>query len=83
MKAVSHPIRKRILQIIYSQKAVTYPKLLNILTKEGTISEEAVLKYNIDYLLKALCIKTIFDNDSKEKYFVITQSGEIVDYLDK
>ena len=83
MKAVSHPIRKRILQIIYSQKAVTYPKLLSILTKEGTISEEAVLKYNIDYLLKALCIKAIFDNDSKEKYFVITQCGEVVDYLDK
>lgn len=83
MKAVSHPIRKRILQIIYSQKAINYPKLLSILTKEGIISKEEILKYNLDYLIKALCIKEIIDNDSGEKYFMITQSGEVVGYLDR
>ena len=83
MKAVSHPIRKRILKIIYAQKAIKYPKLLDILTKEGIISGEEVLKYNLDYLIKALCIKEMIDNESGEKYFIITQSGEVVDYLDK
>ena len=83
MKAVSHPIRKQILKIIYSQKAITYPKLLSLLTKEGIISKEEILKYNLDYLAKALCIKEVIDNDSGEKYFVITQSGEVVDYLDR
>ena len=83
LKAVSHPIRKRILKIIYAQKAIKYPKLLDILTKEGIISGEEVLKYNLDYLIKALCIKEMIDNESGEKYFIITQSGEVVDYLDK
>ena len=83
MKAVSHPIRKRILKIIYAQKAIKYHTLLDILTKEGTISGEDVLKYNLDYLIKALCIKEMIDNESGEKYLTITQSGEVVDYLDK
>jgi hypothetical protein len=82
MKAVSHPIRKRILKIIYSQRTIKYSELLSILTKENVISNEDVLKYNLDYLIKALCLKEVINDDNGEKYFEITQSGEVVDFLD-
>ena len=83
MKAVSHPVRKRILKIIYNQKAIGFRELLHILTEEGIISGEESLNYNIDYLIKALCIKEMINSDNGEKYYEITQSGEVVDYLDR
>jgi hypothetical protein len=82
MKAVSHPIRRRILKIIFNQKSIDYPKLLSILINENVISDEEVLKYNLDYLIKALCIEEIINDDNGQKYYRITQSGEVVDFLE-
>jgi hypothetical protein len=83
MKAVSHPIRRRILKIIFNQKSIEYHKLLSILIKERIISDEEVLKYNLNYLIKALCIKEVTNNHNGEKYYMITQSGEVVDFLER
>ena len=83
MKAVSHPVRKRILQIIFNQKLISFHELLIILTEEGIISGKKNLNYNLDYLIKALCIKEMFDSDNGERYYEITQSGEVIDYLDR
>jgi len=83
MKAVAHPIRKQILKIVYKENQISYSKLLEILSGEGIITDENILKYNLDYLIKALCILEEVDEESGVKSYKITQSGEVVDFLER
>ncbi len=79
LKAVNHPIRREILIIVNEMKKISKDNLLEILKSKNIVSDEALLDYNMDYLVKALCvIKTVEEN---EIYFEITQSGQVVDYL--
>jgi len=81
LKAVNHPIRKEILVIINQEYKISREDLLKILFKNKTINEESIFDYNIEYLIKALCVRKIEEAD--EIYYVITQSGRVVDYLKK
>ena len=83
MKAVNHPVRKQILKIVYKEKQISHSKLLEILIEEGVITDENVLKYNLDYLIKALCILEELDEKTDVKSYKITQSGEVVDFLER
>ncbi len=79
LKAVNHPIRREILIIVNEMKKISKDSLLEILKSKNIVNDKALLEYNMDYLVKALCvIKTVEEN---EIYYEITQSGQVVDYL--
>ena len=52
-----------------------------MLTEGNIIDDEYVFNYNMDFLIKAFCIKSMLDEESDEIYYEITQSGKIIDYL--
>ncbi len=81
LKAVNHPIRREILNIVNESKIIAKKQLLNQLLTEKIISDESMFKYNIDFLIKAFCINQIEKDDNI--FYEITQSGKVVDYLKK
>ncbi len=79
LKAVNHPIRREILIIVNNAKRISKNNLFKMLLGKNIINDEFSFNYNMDYLLKAFCIKKIENED--EIYYEITQSGQVVDYL--
>jgi len=79
LKAVNHPVRREILTIVNEAKKISKKKLFDILKGKDLVNDKASLDYNIDYLLKAFCVKKTVEED--ETYYEITQSGQVVDYL--
>jgi hypothetical protein len=82
LKAVNHPVRRAILEIVNQASKISKKELLKILIAKSVIKEETQLIYNIDYLIKAFCINSIEDDISKETFYEITQSGKVVEYLE-
>ena len=79
LKAVNHPVRREILTIVNEAKKISKNRLLEILKGRDIVSDEATLDYNMDYLVKAFCVKKT--DEVNEIYYEITQSGQVVDYL--
>ncbi len=79
LKAVNHPIRREILTIVNKANKISRNNLFEILKDNDIVSDEPVLDYNMDYLIKAFCVKKIVEEG--EIYYEITQSGQVVDYL--
>ncbi len=82
LKAVNHPVRREILEIVNNTKKISKKELLNKLLDSNVIKDENQLIYNIDYLLKAFCINSIKDDESDEIFYEITQSGKVIEYLE-
>ena len=82
LKAVNHPVRREILEIVNKTKRMSKKELLKKLLDSNTIKEENQLIYNIDYLIKAFCINSINDDDNSEIFYEITQSGKVIEYLE-
>ncbi len=78
LKAVNHPIRKTILQIVNKFNLISSSQLIVELKHSVIDIEEASLNYHIDFLVKALCIEPISENSQEYK---ITQTGKIIEYL--
>jgi hypothetical protein len=81
LRAVNHPIRKEILKIVNRQKRITHTELFLQLKKENILDDENVLNYNLDYLIKALCINLIKSENNDQIFYEITQSGQVVDWI--
>ncbi len=81
LKAVNHPVRREILTIINELKRISRKELLKRLIDENIVNDESMFNYNIDFLIKAFCIKHFENEKSNEIYYEITQSGKVVDYL--
>ena len=81
LKAVNHPVRKEILRIINERKMISKVDLITILLKENIIKDQASFNYNMDYLIKALCVKIIKNKDSSEINYELAQSGEVINFL--
>ena len=82
LKAVNHPVRREILEIVNKAKKISKKELLKVLIEKKLIKEENQLVYNIDYLLKAFCIKSIKNDERDEIFYEITQSGKVIEYLE-
>ena len=82
LKAVNHPVRREILEIVNKAKKISKKDLLKDLIEKNIIKEENQLVYNIDYLIKAFCINPIEDDESDEIFYEITQSGKVIEYLE-
>lgn len=79
LRAVNHPIRREILHIINEQEKILKEDVYQILSKKKLVSDLSVLEYNLDFLVKSLCIEKS-DEDSKI-YYSITQLGKVIEYL--
>ncbi len=82
LKAVNHPIRREILNIINDMERISKNKLLSKLIEDDIIKDESMFNYNVDFLIKAFCIKSIEDEDTHEIFYEITQSGKVIEYLE-
>lgn len=81
LKAVNNPIRREILNIVNELTRISKSKLLKKLIEDTIIEDDSMFNYNMDYLIKAFCIKSINDEETNEIYYEITQSGKVVEYL--
>ncbi|MFX1593376.1 MAG: hypothetical protein ACFFCL_11855, partial [Promethearchaeota archaeon] len=81
LKAVNNPIRREILNILNKLTRISKSKLLKKLIEDKIIEDESMFNYNMDYLIKAFCIKSINNEETNEIYYEITQSGKIIDFL--
>ena len=79
LRAVNHPIRKEILTIINKLNKISRSSLFEFLYEKKLLTEYSVLDYNIDFLLKALCIERELVDE--KIYYKITQSGKVIEYL--
>ena len=82
LKAVNHPIRRVILEIVNKLKQIAKKDLLEELINRDIIQDEFVFNYNMDFLIKAFCIKTVEDEETKKIFYEITQSGKVIEYLE-
>ena len=80
LKAVNHPVRRKILTIINKEVRISKKKLLETLLNNNIINNEFAFNYNIDFLIKAFCINRI--EKDNEIFYEITQSGKVIDYLE-
>ena len=81
LKAVNHPIRREILEIVNKETRISRRILLEILIDRDLVADEFVFNYNLDYLIKAFCIESVIDQKSNELFYEITQSGKVIEYL--
>ncbi|MHA1242378.1 MAG: hypothetical protein ACTSQU_16585, partial [Promethearchaeota archaeon] len=79
LKAVNHPVRREILEIVNKTKRISKKELLNVLVENKVIKDENQLIYNVDYLLKAFCINSIKNDENGEIFYEITQSGKVIE----
>lgn len=79
LKAVNHPIRREILEIIHHSTQILESELFEELKRKGFLDDPTTFRYNIDFLLKALCIESIQENNNC--YYRITQAGKVIEYL--
>jgi len=82
LRAVNNPIRREILTVVNNLKRISKKDLLRKLLNERIIEDESMFDYNMNFLIKAFCIKSINDEETNEIYYEITQSGKVVDYLE-
>ena len=63
LKAVNHPIRRKILEIVQHTDRILESELFEKLKNNGSLQDITTFRYNLDFLLKALlpkCFQTIF-----------------------
>ncbi|MEX2682221.1 MAG: winged helix-turn-helix domain-containing protein [Candidatus Sigynarchaeota archaeon] len=82
LKAVNHPTRRRLLELV--AKAPLAPETAALkLVEEGLLQNDGQLKYHLDMLVKARCIEIERDPQGNIKTLKITQAGQVVDYMEK
>jgi len=82
LKAINHPIRRAILKLfLKNDKPLSKNEIFNQLKQKDLITERETLNYNLDYLVKAFCIKKV--SEKEQIHYELTQSGKIIEYLDK
>ncbi|MBY8983090.1 MAG: hypothetical protein KGD57_09085 [Candidatus Lokiarchaeota archaeon] len=80
LKAINNPFRRKILKIINKEDKISKEDLFKQLKDIYNISDNNVLKYNIDYLISAFCIETTNINDII--YYQITKAGKVIEFID-
>ena len=77
LKAVNQPIRREMLKMVYDSAEITHEELLKRLTEADIVSDEGVFKYNMDYLLQALCVEKV-ENDGNISYKILP-GGRVIE----
>ncbi len=78
LKAVNHPVRKAMLQIINNSTKISKAELLNKLKENHVIENEDMFDYNMNYLLQTECVKKLnLENDNIE--YEILPAGKVIE----
>lgn len=78
MKAVNHPVRKVMLQIINDANKISKTELLNKLKENNVISKDDLFDYNMNFLLQTDCVKkTDLENNNIE--YEILPAGKVIE----
>jgi hypothetical protein len=76
LKAVNHPVRKAMLEIINESNKISKTELINKL-KEVNVNVD-MFDYNMNFLLQTDCVKKI-DGDNGNLEFEILPAGKVVE----
>jgi len=79
LRAVNHPIRREILHLVNEREKILRDEIYLILSDKDLVSDLSVLDYNLDFLVKSLCIEKV--NQKSQIYYQITQLGKVVEYF--
>ncbi len=82
LRAVNSPIRREILNVVNKTKRISKTKLLKILINDAILDDEYMFDYHMDFLIKAFCIGSIKNEETKEIFYEITQSGKVIEFLE-
>ena len=78
LKAVNHPVRKAMLQIINDSNKISKTELLNKLKENNVVVKEDMFDFNMNYLIQAECVKKLdLENDNIE--YEILQAGKVIE----
>jgi len=78
LKAVNHPVRKAMLQIINDSTKISKTELLNKLKENNVLAKEDMFDYNMNYLLQTECVKKLnLENDTIE--YEILPAGKVIE----
>jgi hypothetical protein len=77
LKAVNHPIRREMLRFVNEVDQISEKELIDKLKRDEILSDENVFKYNIDFLIQALCVEK-FEGDN-ETYYKILPGGKVIE----
>jgi len=78
LKAVNHPVRKAMLQIINDSNRISKTELLDKLKESKVISKDDMFDYNMNFLLQTDCVKKFnLENDIIE--YEILPAGKVIE----
>jgi hypothetical protein len=77
LKAVNHPIRREMLRYVNESRKISRRALMDKLKRENIISDDSVFQYNMDFLLKAECVKKLDENN--EIFYEILSAGKVIE----
>jgi hypothetical protein len=80
LRAVNHPIRREILHIVNEREKILKDEIYQILHDKNLVSNLSELEYNLDFLVKSLCVEVVAEES--EIYYKITQLGKVIEYLE-
>jgi len=78
LKAVNHPIRREMLRILNEVEKTSQEDFFEKLKANKILDKEDVFKYNIDYLIKADCVKKIEEDGNKINFEILT-AGKVIE----
>jgi hypothetical protein len=78
LKAVNHPVRKAMLQIIDESKRISKTELLNKLKENKVITKDDMFDYNMNFLLQTDCVKKVnLENNIIE--YELLPAGKVIE----
>lgn len=78
LKAVNHPIRREMLNFINEVEQISENELLDKLKTKDILDDANMFKYNMDFLIQALCVERI-DDDNNGTYYKILPGGKVIE----
>ena len=78
IKAVSHPIRREMLTFINEVEQISETELLDKLKKKNILDDVNMFKYNMDFLIQALCVEKVEDDNAGTSYKILL-GGKVIE----
>ncbi|MHA1671256.1 MAG: hypothetical protein ACTSV5_11875 [Promethearchaeota archaeon] len=77
LKAVNHPVRKAMLQIINDSNKISKSELLNKLKETNIMTKNDMFDYHMNFLLQTECVKKLDLENGKIEYEIL-QAGKVI-----